>query len=112
MIETKYGGPERRRFFRLEYPPDDRPLLKIGKNTFEVVDISERGVRFLNEESIQFADWVRGIVIFRDGVTIDFEGKIVWEYGGKLGLQIIITPIPPARILQEQRYLIAKKETT
>ena len=112
MIETKDGGRERRRFFRLEYPSNDRPLLKIGKNTFEVVDISERGIRFLNERNVQFSDWVRGIVIFRDGVTMDFEGKIVWELGGALGVHIIITPIPAERILQEQRYLIAKKEKT
>jgi hypothetical protein len=112
MVETKYGGRERRRFFRLEYPADDRPILRIGKNTFEVVDISERGIRFLNKRNVQFSDWVKGIVSFRDGVTMDFEGKIVWESGGKLGVHIIITPIPAERILQEQRRLIAKKKTT
>ena len=114
MIETKDKDrvPERRRFFRLRYPPDARPLLRIGKNTFEVVDISERGIGFLNERNVQFSDWVKGSITFRDGVTMDVEGKIVWEHDGKLGVDIIITPIPPARVLQEQRHLIATKKST
>ena len=37
---------EKRKYFRIEYPASIRPILKIRKHEFEVVDISEKGVRF------------------------------------------------------------------
>ena len=110
MTAKDYGGPERRRYFRLEYPPDERPELIIGKKTFQVLDISERGVRFVNDEDARFAEWVKGTITFHDGVSIEVEGKIVWEHADEMGIQISIAPIPPGRVLQEQRYLIAKEK--
>ena len=109
MTEKDYGGPERRRYFRLEYPPNECPQLRIGKKTFRIVDISERGIRFVNDINARFAEWVRGVIIFQDGVSLEIEGKIVREHGDELAVQIVIAPIPPARVLQEQRYLIAKE---
>ena len=110
MTDKNPGGRERRRYFRLEYPPDERPELKIGKKTFQVLDVSERGVRFINDKDARFAEWIKGTITFHDGVSMEIEGKIVWECGDELGLQIVVMPIPPARVLQEQRYLIAKEK--
>ena len=66
------------------------------------------GIRFINDKNARFAEWVKGTITFHDGVSLDVEGKIVWEYGNELAVQIVIAPIPPARVLQEQRHLIAK----
>ena len=110
MGENKYPGPDRRKYFRIEYPPEARPLLTIGKKTFPVMDISEKGIRFLNDKQAKFADWVKGVLTFHDGDALEFEGKIVWERGGELGVQIVVTPIPPARVFAEQRYLVSREK--
>lgn len=47
--ETGYqqiAGPERRADYRLHYPPALRPLMWVGESQYEVLDISEQGVRF------------------------------------------------------------------
>ena len=37
---------QQRSFFRLEYPAGARPSFVSGKRSFDVIDISEKGLRF------------------------------------------------------------------
>ena len=110
MEQKQAGGRELRKYFRLEYPPDEYPVIRIGRNPFPVLDISERGIRILNASQARFAEWIRGTITFFDGESIDLEGRIVWEKNGQIGIQIVVTPIPLARIMKEQQRLIAREK--
>jgi hypothetical protein len=105
MKNKDYNGAERRAYFRVNYPSTERPILRIGKNEFEVIDISERGLRFWNNQNIKLPEWARGTIIFHNNNSLNVEGKIVWEYENGIGVKLI-TSIPYTRILEEQRYLI------
>ena len=72
-----YSGEDRRRYFRVEYPSEDRPQLKVGDTMFDVLDISERGLRFTAPEGAKFGEWVKGFITFHDQKTMEVEGKIV-----------------------------------
>ncbi len=103
--DTRHGAGEKRRYYRVKYPPTERAKLKTGEYEFEVMDISEKGLRFLNDKGQKFTEWVRGTVIFHDGEMLDIEGRIVWRRDDEISLRLI-TPVPYVRILGEQRRII------
>ena len=101
----KGGNQEKRRYYRIEYPVSLRPILKIRKHEFEVVNISEKGVMFLADKKMRFGRWMSGEVTFYDGQPIGIEGKIVRKHENNIGMFLTIKPIPYSRILSEQRFL-------
>ena len=98
---------EKRNFVRLVYPPDIRPVLKIGDDNFEVLNICEKGLKFLNHMGKPFRKQVFGKVCFHDGESIKIDGKILWENGPEVGL--LVTNIPAFIIKQEIRTFIRKE---
>ena len=105
MEDQSFEGPEKRKFFRVKYIPSAGPTIRIGNHDFEVVDISERGLQFLNDKNVKFAEWIRGTLTFSDREALVIEGRIIWRGGAKIGLKLV-TPIPYVRILKEQRYQV------
>ena len=91
--------------FRIEYPASIRPTLKIRKHEFEVVDISEKGVRFSADKKIKFGRWVTGNITFYDGQVVGVEGKIAWKREQTIGMFLTVKSIPYQKILSEQRLL-------
>lgn len=71
------------------------------------MEVSEKGLRFLNDKEVKLAEWVRGTILFHDGELLDLEGRTVRKEGDEIALNLI-TPIPFARILKEQRFVITK----
>lgn len=106
FIEGGIEHQERRKVYRVQYPPEARPKLTIRSREFEVINLSERGIRFQVQKQIQSAEWVRGKVTFHDGESLEVEGKIIWKKPDEIALSLLIIPIPYERILKEQRYLI------
>ena len=51
---NRYEGLERRQHTRTRFDSPDRPRLKIGVQEFEVIDISAKGVRFVNDNAPYF----------------------------------------------------------
>ena len=96
---------EKRKYFRIEYPASIRPTLEIRKHEFEIVDISEKGVKFSAGKEIKFGRWVTGNVTFHDGQAIGIEGKIAWKRGESIGMFLTVKSIPYPKILSEQRHL-------
>ena len=105
MDGEKSEQQEKRRYFRIEYPASIRPTLKIRKHEFEVMDISEKGVRFSADKEINFGRWVTGNITFYDGQAVGIEGKIAWKLGESIGMFLTIKSIPYPKILSEQRLL-------
>ena len=109
--------PNRRDHYRISYEADQRPLLRIkapsleltGEHEFDVLDISEQGIRFLNDQNVHFSDAVHGELVFIDGETVMIEGQIVRETGAQLSLKLS-TPIPFKSIIKEQRRIITDQQ--
>ena len=105
MDDKKSESQEKRGYFRIEYPASIRPTLKIRKHEFEIVDISEKGVRFSADKEIKFGRWVTGNIAFYDGQTVGIEGRIAWKRGESIGMFLTVKSIPYPKILSEQRLL-------
>lgn len=105
--EKKTYRTEKRDFVRLVYPPDKRPILEVGDNKFEVLNICEKGLKFLNHMEKPFREQISGKLNFHDGGSIEIIGKILWENGREVGL--LATNIPAFIIRQEIRTLIQKE---
>jgi hypothetical protein len=105
MDDKKSERQEKRGYFRIEYPASIRPTLKIRKHEFEIVDISEKGVRFSADKEIKFGRWVTGNIAFYDGQTVGIEGRIAWKRGKSIGMFLTVKSIPYQKILSEQRLL-------
>jgi hypothetical protein len=103
----------RRTFFRLEYPLGERPSLLLDGVAHPVVDLSERGVRFvLAEASLEVGAEVFGTIRFRDGSECRVTGKVARVRGDHPHCALRLDGgVPLPKILAEQRYLIQKYRT-
>ena len=88
-MEKEDRGLERRYYSRREYQSKERPTLKIGKIEFEVIDISERGLSFINNNKINLEGWVNGTLTFADNRSIDIDGIIVRKQNSEIGLHLV-----------------------
>ena len=105
--KKKDYGPEKRDLVRLVYPPDKRPILRVGEDSFEVLNICETGLKFLNHMGKPFGKQVAGTITFQDGGSLKINGNVRWEGGREIGL--FVTPIPAFVIKQEVRSFIRKE---
>jgi len=108
VAPDNYRPPERRRCYRVTSPDAARCRLRIGERSFEVVDISRRGIRFLNPDKIKLSEWIGASITLHDGSSLAIEGKVIWTDDHLLGMQLL-DPIPPYMILSEQCYLIQEQ---
>ena len=98
------GQTEKRDYVRLVYPPEKRPVLTVGENSFEVLNICETGLKFLNHLEEPFKQQVLGKVTFQNGGSIEINGNIRWEDNREVGL--LVTQIPAFVVKQEIRTFI------
>jgi len=89
-----YAGIEKREHTRRFFLAGQRPTIRIGPQEFDVIDISERGVRFVNDKKITQQGWVKGTTVFTDKVPIDVDGVIVRDEDGDMGLHLVAPLIP------------------
>lgn len=89
MNKKKYDGPERRQYFRynLIYAPKDNATLKIGTHSYEVLDMSEEGLRLKNDGEAIMGKKICGVLEFSDGETRMIEAEIIWEQENEIGLK-------------------------
>ena len=104
MEKNQYKGPERRCYNRIKYNPKERAKLQIQTLVFEVVDISENGLRFINDKEIALDKSIRGVLNFLHGVSVNIEGSLVWEKENEFGVQFKIL-IPSEMITNEMHHL-------
>lgn len=95
----------RRRHFRLEYPPGERPVFNVRKYVFDVVDVSQSGLRFVNDKDARFGKWLSGTIVFPSGDTIERDAKVIWSYQNVYGVEFLIR-IPFKIMLEQQKLLI------
>lgn len=102
--KKKYEGIERRKYPRIEYLNIEGPRLKIGKHKFEVLDISQRGLKFLNDKEVNLSEYISGKLTFLCGESIDIEGLLIWEQDDDFGLYLK-NLIPSDMIQKEELYI-------
>lgn len=89
MNTKTYNGPERRQYFRhkLIYSPKEKARLQIGSHEYEVLDMSEGGLRFIMDSGLILEKQFRGVLILSSGKNRTIEGEIVWQQGNEIGVK-------------------------
>lgn len=96
---------KRRAFFRLRYPDAERPILLFDNMQFEVIEISESGVRIdLGGRQLETGRAVMGWVRFREHEANVVEGAVL-RTEGQEGVVLLTRRISLKRMLDEQRRL-------
>jgi len=110
-MRYKKGFHNTRLYYRIKYSPRYRPKIKIQEedNENHVVELSERGVRFLYEGTRPLSKEIelQVTIIFYDGAAFQFSGNllrvenkdVILRFSGKL---------PPMRIVEEQKHLASR----
>jgi hypothetical protein len=98
-----------RAHFRVHYPIQGRPRLTLDPDVdteYEVLDCSERGVRFRHAgEPPELGTEVSGRVRFRSGAEVVVEGTVIRVHASDVALHLTQKPIPLGAIYSEQRFL-------
>ena len=111
------GDINRRDFYRIVYEPEERPILKVENSDFhfekeqrfDVLDISEQGIRFALEGTTRLEDRIEGELIFPSGRLVKIEGEAVRKKENEMVL-LLTTPISYEFIVREQRRIITDKK--
>ena len=102
---------EQRRYYRIVYPPEERPTFTIQGKKYEVLDISEKGMSFVVKHGLTPARGieVKGVLTFRDGQWFELIGQIIryMSDSGVVALNLR-NRIPLPKIMEEQRYIFKK----
>ena len=107
MKDKRYGGSEKRTYIRIGYRTENRPKLKIGENDFDVVDISESGIRIVNHKKGKLGKRLHGTITLLCGESVAIDGDMVWEKNDEFGL-LLKRLIPPEDMEKEKKYVILK----
>ncbi len=97
-----------RDYFRIPFPVAQRPHLIVGKDEFEVLDLSERGARVAAAgKLVSSGKGSFGVTVrFKDGTTAKTSAMIHRQEGDQLVLRFSQS-LPFGVIAGEQRRLVA-----
>jgi hypothetical protein len=117
LVQTVFGNRRdklmpnsRRDHYRVMYPFAERPTLEIGRAAFEIIECSERGLRYDVGErrSPTLGTPVAGRIAFRSGEMLDVVGEVVRLQDGLVAVVLQPPGISFATVMHEQRYLRGK----
>jgi hypothetical protein len=96
-----------REHYRVAYPTSLRPKLLVHGVSFDVVDISERGVRFRlgTAAAPERGFEVQGVIRFRRGETVTVRGSVLRVVQGEVAVHLE-EGIPLRVVMDEQRFLL------
>ena len=111
IMQNKKGFENTRLYYRIKYSPHYRPKIKIQEedNENHVVELSERGVRFLYEGTrpLRKGAELQVTIIFYDGAAFQFSGNLL-RVEKKDVILHFSGCLPPTRIVEEQKYLTTR----
>lgn len=99
------GFNERRNYFRIKYPRPSPAVVTIFRNSYPIIDLSERGVKFFNPYRRKFpAVSMDAVIRLAYGEIRPITGRLLrWE--GAVVVFLLNEGIPYASIIAEQIYL-------
>jgi len=107
-MKDKQAFEKTRQYYRIRYPLSYRPQVQVQgeDSTNDVIELSERGVRFLYKGTGQFkrGGELQVDLVFHDGESFQFSGKLLRVEKEDLIVHFNGS-IPLSRIMKEQRYL-------
>jgi hypothetical protein len=114
LIQKRYEGEQRRCHYRLVYPITERPkliLLLSQEEEYEIIDLSEDGVRFFYHPPRSFLlhQVYHAKILFHEDETEEIEGKI-FRIGKDTITLFLSRKIPYKRIVKEELHLKKKVE--
>lgn len=97
--------PSERQHFRIQYPAAARPEIVIDGRAYDVLDISEHGVRFrsVGEIAVAVGDPLSGRIRLRTE-AVDVRGTVLRVAGREIAAKLD-AGVPLKVIIEEQRYL-------
>lgn len=97
---------ERRQNYRIVYPENLNPKLVIKNVEYEVLDLSEEGLRFKVKEQVKLpGDLFHASVILHNDQNIEIIGRIIRISGSEAAMFMVVKKIPYQLILAEQAFL-------
>lgn len=106
---TRHRRAERRTYFRLSYPPADRPILLLYDEEYEITELSENTFTFRKKGELGLGNepWMLASIRFHDGEEVRIEGVVIREEEAKAVVRVR-GGISFQRMMKEQRHLVAK----
>jgi hypothetical protein len=100
--------PEKRELYRLRFPPPERPHLIVGRQRYEVLDCSARGLRLIITQHPlpSLGDLVEGQLLFRRSSHVPIRGLVIRIQNGEIALHMPESEIPFTILRSEERYLL------
>jgi hypothetical protein len=107
-MQEKQNYSKHRQYYRIRYPLSYRPKIRIQNEDYGgvVVELSERGVRFICEGNIILSEGsaLEVNITFRDGESFELTGEILRVT--KEGVIVrFLDWLPLSRVMKEQIYL-------
>jgi len=102
------SSTNRRAYIRLVYSPGRRPALLTAGARFEIIDISESGIRFHNPAHLPLPRSFQARVTLLGGAAIDIAADVQWRENEEVGISLA-EPIPASVIRAEQRRAILQE---
>jgi hypothetical protein len=93
---------------RVNYPRPSKSGFLFGADALDVLDLSERGFRFMAKGAAALTDVGQrlcGIVCLRHGETVAVSGTVVRILGREVAVQSDEIPIPFEQVLAERLFL-------
>jgi hypothetical protein len=99
--------PFQREYYRILYPLQERPQLVLQEEAYEVVDCSERGLRYCVPKAPlpAIGATVQGQLRFRRGAAVTIQGNVVRIQDDEVAIHFPSAQIPLSVLFDEQRYL-------
>jgi len=100
---------QKRDYFRLEYPNEYRPALRLQDRQYQVVDVSEYGIKFIAHEPGSFVvgQQLDGEIVFHDQDVCICRGKVI-RLGKRSVILQLTEPVPLHKIRSENIFLISQ----
>jgi hypothetical protein len=97
----------RRALYRIIYPLIERPAFEVGRFVYEIIDCSERGLRYeVKDRRVPaLGTPLGGTLQFRRGGSVEVTGEVIRTRAGTVALALDAPGVPFSEILAEQRYL-------
>ncbi len=101
---------QRRQYFRLRYPKNERPRAKLLGRDFWVCEISEYGTRilFTNSHPVSAGITITGSIRFHDGEEVEIQGKVL-RLEDNLELVAQLSKGPDLKRMTQEQIYIRKK---
>lgn len=104
------GGEQQREHFRIDYPLANRAKLIIAKKKYDVVDVSQRGLKFeLPDDTAAklflLGNAVTGVIELLIGKKLNFSGEIIRVYDRTV-IVYMREELPLGLMNEEHRYII------